>query len=159
MKVAIIGGGVIGLSLAWELSNRGHQITLIDRGPLGKKASWAGAGILLPGNAATAIHPMEHLEAHSNDLHESWAARLIQQTGIDNGYPQMRRDICRHQRRRSCHRHRIVGLLGRAFDCRRKHESRIIRGAISVAESSNEIHAVCCCLGSRRSTDLQPVAS
>ena len=86
MKVAIIGGGVIGLSLAWELSNRGHQITIIDRGPLGKKASWAGAGILLPGNLETAIHPMEHLEAHSNDLHESWAARLLQQTGIDNGY-------------------------------------------------------------------------
>lgn len=86
MNVAIIGGGVIGLSLAWELSQRGHQITLIDQEAFGKKASWAGAGILLPGNASTAIHPLEHLEALSNDLHHSWAQRLLEQTGIDNGY-------------------------------------------------------------------------
>lgn len=86
MKIAIVGGGVIGLSLAWELSSRGHQLTLVDQGPFGRKASWAGAGILLPGNQATSIHPLEHLEATSNDLHQSWAKRLLQQTGVDNGY-------------------------------------------------------------------------
>ena len=86
MNVAIIGGGVIGLSTAWELSSRGHDVTLIDRAAFGRKASWAGAGILLPGNAETAIHPLEHLEAVSNDLHELWAEKLRDQTGIDNGY-------------------------------------------------------------------------
>lgn len=86
MKVAIIGGGVIGLSTAWELSSRGHDVTLIDQAAFGRKASWAGAGILLPGNAETAIHPLEHLEAASNDLHEQWSERLRDQTGIDNGY-------------------------------------------------------------------------
>ena len=86
MKVAIIGGGVIGLSTAWELSSRGHEVTLIDKGRFGRKASWAGAGILLPGNAETAIHPLEHLEAASNDLHETWSQRLMDLTGIDNGY-------------------------------------------------------------------------
>jgi len=86
VKVAVVGGGVIGLSLAWELSSRGHQLTLVDRGAFGRKASWAGAGILLPGNQATSIHPLEHLEAHSNQLHESWAEKLQQQTSIDNGY-------------------------------------------------------------------------
>jgi len=86
VNIAIIGGGVIGLSTAWELATRGHKVTVIDQGPFGRKASWAGAGILLPGNAATAIHPMEHLEAASNDLHEKWAKRLRNETGIDNGY-------------------------------------------------------------------------
>ena len=86
MKVAIIGGGVIGLSAAWELSSRGHEVTLIDKGAFGRKASWAGAGILLPGNAETAIHPLEHLEAASNDLHETWSQRLMELTAIDNGY-------------------------------------------------------------------------
>ena len=86
MKVAIIGGGVIGLSTAWELSSRGHQVTLIDKGRFGRKASWAGAGILLPGNAETAIHPLEHLEAASNDLHETWSQRLMDLIGIDNGF-------------------------------------------------------------------------
>jgi len=86
MKIAIIGGGVIGLSTAWELSSRGHSVTLIDKAEFGRKASWAGAGILLPGNAETAIHPLEHLEAASNDLHETWSQKLRDQTGIDNGY-------------------------------------------------------------------------
>jgi glycine oxidase len=86
MNIVIIGGGVIGLSTAWELASRGHKITLADSGQFGRKASWAGAGILLPGNASTAIHPLERLEAASNDLHQRWARRLLHETGIDNGY-------------------------------------------------------------------------
>ena len=86
MNIAIIGGGVIGLSTAWELASRGHKVSLFDKGPFGRKASWAGAGILLPGNSATAIHPLEHLESASNDLHEKWARRLLDETGIDNGF-------------------------------------------------------------------------
>ena len=86
MKVTIVGGGVIGLSLAWEMSGRGHVVVLVDNGRFGRKASWAGAGVLLPGNVETAIHPLEHLEAISNDLHESWSQRLHAETGIDNGY-------------------------------------------------------------------------
>ena len=86
MKVAILGGGVIGLSLAWELAGRGHAVTLIERGRFGRKASWAGAGILLPGNNNTSLHPMEKLESLSNTLHREWSEKLRDQTGIDNGY-------------------------------------------------------------------------
>jgi len=86
MKIAVIGGGVIGLSTAWELAMRGHEVTLIEKERFGRKASWAGAGILLPGNAETAIHPLEHLEAVSNDLHQAWSKRLRDETGVDNGY-------------------------------------------------------------------------
>ncbi|MCH8046545.1 MAG: FAD-binding oxidoreductase, partial [Planctomycetes bacterium] len=45
----IIGGGVIGLSLAYELSGRGLTVRLVERGQMGREASWAGAGILPPG--------------------------------------------------------------------------------------------------------------
>jgi glycine oxidase len=86
LNIAVIGGGVIGLSLSWELAQRGHVVTLVDRQQFGREASWAGAGILLPGNASTAIHPLEHLEAASNDLHAMWAQKLLRDTGIDNGY-------------------------------------------------------------------------
>jgi len=86
MKVAIIGGGVIGLSIAWEVSRRGHQAVVIEKSRLGRGASWAGAGILPPSNAATAIHPLEHLEARSDELHPQWADRLKKETGIDNGF-------------------------------------------------------------------------
>lgn len=86
MRIAIVGGGVIGLSLAWELATRKHCVTLIDQGEFGRKASWAGAGVLLPGNSETAIHPLEHLEALSNEIHAKWSEQLSGVTGIDNGY-------------------------------------------------------------------------
>ena len=88
MKFAILGGGVIGLSLAWEMAGRGHAVTLVEHGRFGRKASWAGAGILLPGNDNTALHPIERLESLSNQLHEQWSQQLLEQTGIDNGYRQ-----------------------------------------------------------------------
>jgi glycine oxidase len=61
-------------------------VQLIDRGPIGREASWAGAGILPPANLATAIDPLDRLRALSHRLHREWAARLRQETGIDNGY-------------------------------------------------------------------------
>ncbi|MEX0820114.1 MAG: glycine oxidase ThiO [Pirellulaceae bacterium] len=82
----IVGGGIIGLSLAFELSNHGLSVELIDRGPIGREASWAGAGILPPANLATAIDPLDRLRALSHKLHREWAARLRDETGIDNGY-------------------------------------------------------------------------
>jgi glycine oxidase len=82
--VVIIGGGVVGLSLAYELSCRNQKVTLVDNGTLGGKSSWAGAGIIPPTNLATAIHPLEQLEAISTQVHCEWAARLFRETGIDN---------------------------------------------------------------------------
>ncbi|MCR9118081.1 MAG: glycine oxidase ThiO [bacterium] len=82
----IIGGGVIGLSLAWELSQRGVKTTVIDRGEIGKAASWAGAGILPPTNAETARHALDELAAEAHRLHPIWAKRLLEATGIDNGF-------------------------------------------------------------------------
>jgi glycine oxidase len=76
---------VIGLSVAYELTRRGWKCTVVDRGPLGREASWAGAGILPPANAATALHPIDRLRALSHELHAEWAARLLAETGIDNG--------------------------------------------------------------------------
>ena len=86
MKHIIIGGGVIGLSIAYELSRRGQAVVLLEKDHVGQKASWAGAGILPPANGDTAIHPLEKLEAFSNDLHLRWARELKTTTGIDTGF-------------------------------------------------------------------------
>ena len=45
--VAIAGGGLVGLSAAYELATRGAQVTVIDAGHPGR-ATDAGAGILAP---------------------------------------------------------------------------------------------------------------
>ena len=44
--VAVVGGGVIGLALARELSSRGASVQLIERGRTGQEASSAAAGLL-----------------------------------------------------------------------------------------------------------------
>jgi glycine oxidase len=82
----IIGGGVIGLSLAWELARQGKRVQVIDRGPLAREASWAGAGILPPASRDAAIHPYDQLCALASELHPRWAAALQEATGIDTGY-------------------------------------------------------------------------
>jgi len=39
-----------------------------------------------PSNIDTAIHPLEHLDARSDQLHPIWAQELKTQTGIDTGF-------------------------------------------------------------------------
>ncbi|NKQ55123.1 glycine oxidase ThiO [Amycolatopsis sp. K13G38] len=46
-RVAVIGGGVIGLSVAWRTAAAGHDVTLIDPSP-GRGASWVAGGMLAP---------------------------------------------------------------------------------------------------------------
>jgi glycine oxidase len=47
-RVAVIGGGIIGLSIAWQLARRGRDVTVFDRDKAGRAASWVAAGMLAP---------------------------------------------------------------------------------------------------------------
>jgi glycine/D-amino acid oxidase-like deaminating enzyme len=49
VDVIIIGGGIIGGSIAWRMAQAGARVTLVDAGAFGGEASWAGAGMLAPG--------------------------------------------------------------------------------------------------------------
>ncbi|MEM8946373.1 MAG: glycine oxidase ThiO [Planctomycetota bacterium] len=87
--ILIVGGGVIGLSLAWELAQRDAEVCVVDRGSLGQEASWAGAGMLPPGAGRSHWHaasPLEQLEGLSQELHSQWHEKLLEATGIDNEY-------------------------------------------------------------------------
>lgn len=82
----IVGAGVIGLSLAYELAGAGWRVKLIERGQPGREASWAGAGILPPAARAASLDPYQALIQFSNELYPIWSAQLREQTGIDNGF-------------------------------------------------------------------------
>jgi len=84
--VLIIGGGVIGLSLAWDLGRHGKSVQVIDRGELGREASWAGAGMIPAATVTASRHPFEQLRGLACELHPQLAAELKALTGIDNGY-------------------------------------------------------------------------
>jgi len=44
----VIGAGLIGLAIAFELAERGATVRVYDRGEPARAASWAGAGMLAP---------------------------------------------------------------------------------------------------------------
>lgn len=46
--VLVIGGGIIGVTCAYELSQRGAQVTLIDKGEIGHGCSYGNAGWVTP---------------------------------------------------------------------------------------------------------------
>lgn len=84
--VCIVGGGVIGLTLAYLLAKEQVKVTLIDKGDLGQEASWAGAGILPAGNPRRAKSPMGKLRAQAVSFFPDFSRELLELTGIDNGY-------------------------------------------------------------------------
>lgn len=48
-NIVIIGGGIIGLTSAWYCSQRGHQVTVIDRNPKERDGcSFGNAGMIVP---------------------------------------------------------------------------------------------------------------
>src|ERR1041385_7918190 len=85
--VLILGGGAIGLSLAYELARRGRKVRLLERETeVGRESSWAGAGIMPAAVARPRDPPLVQLAGHAARLHVEWARRLRQETDIDNGY-------------------------------------------------------------------------
>jgi D-amino-acid dehydrogenase len=52
MRVAILGGGVVGVTAAYELQKDGHQVTIIEKNDaVGTETSWGNAGLVAPGHS------------------------------------------------------------------------------------------------------------
>ena len=85
-EIAIIGGGVIGLSCAWRLAQLGARVTLFERGDLGAESSFAAGGMLAP-EAEFWLHgrdlQLRELGRQSRDLYPDFAAELLELTGVD----------------------------------------------------------------------------
>jgi glycine oxidase len=59
-QLAVVGGGVIGLSVAWRAAAAGYDVTVIDPSP-GRGASWVAGGMLAP---VTEAWPGEEAALH-----------------------------------------------------------------------------------------------
>jgi glycine oxidase len=84
--IIILGGGVIGLTTAYFLAREGAKVSVVDKGDLGQESSWAGAGIISPGNPKRARSPAGQLRALSSAMWPELSRELRELTGIDNGY-------------------------------------------------------------------------
>jgi glycine oxidase len=80
--VIVIGGGVIGLSAAYELARAGLKVRVLEKGACGKEASWSGAGVLQCGSWHRR-DPLVHLLRESLRLYRTFAPELLERTGID----------------------------------------------------------------------------
>jgi glycine oxidase len=84
--VLIIGGGVIGLAIALELSLLGAEVTIIERNnSCGQGATWAAAGMLAP-QAERLSGALLDLALRSRDLYPDWIDKLQSLTDLDCGY-------------------------------------------------------------------------
>ncbi len=82
-RIIIVGGGIIGLSIAEHCLRRGLQPVLLDKGPFAKEASWAGAGYLDLRDASRLGGDFLVLSRFSYDLFPEWTERLKKESGID----------------------------------------------------------------------------
>src|SRR5690349_15997444 len=86
-RVAIVGGGVIGLAIGWRLAAAGLEVAVFERGRAGRGASWAAAGMLA---AAAEAEPSEErllpLTLESQRRWPRFAEELERASGMRVGY-------------------------------------------------------------------------
>jgi len=84
--VAVVGGGVIGAAVAWELGRAGRSVVLLDRQQPGMEASWAAAGMLAPGAETADSVPVAPLGRVSLALYAEFVAAVEADAGMPTGY-------------------------------------------------------------------------
>lgn len=83
----VVGGGIVGLGIAWQLARRGARVTVLERGEPGREASWAAAGMLAP-YAELEFHEdaLLALGERSQALWPAFVEALEADAGHDVGY-------------------------------------------------------------------------
>ncbi|HAB08051.1 MAG TPA: oxidoreductase, partial [Alcanivorax sp.] len=80
--VLVVGGGIVGLLSALNLSDRGLSVTVIDAGGQRPPASWAGGGILSPLFAWRYPDPMNRLSHDATARYRALVDRLQGKAGL-----------------------------------------------------------------------------
>lgn len=86
-NIIIIGGGVIGLGIGWQLAKSGTAVTIFDRGEAGRAASWAAAGMLAPYAEVHTEEPeLLQLGIEGLSLYPQWVDELETDAHMSIGY-------------------------------------------------------------------------
>jgi glycine oxidase len=84
--VLIIGGGIIGCSIAWRLARAGVSVTVVDRSEPGAEASSAAAGMLAPVGEMVEPQTFSELCVASRGLYPRFAGEIEESSGHHVGY-------------------------------------------------------------------------
>ncbi len=84
--VVVIGGGVIGTSIAYDLARRQIKNMLVEKRQPGQEASGAAAGMLAATGSGSKHGPMYQLKSASQALYPALIKELEERTGIDIEY-------------------------------------------------------------------------
>jgi glycine oxidase len=80
--IIIIGGGIIGLSLAIALRKRGARVLVVERGEPGREASYAAGGMLVDCSLETPP-PLQPLATASARMYPEFAHELQIESGVN----------------------------------------------------------------------------
>ncbi len=79
--VIIVGGGLIGSSIAFELSSENLRVAVLDRQEPGREASWAAAGMLAPAPDSPETSALVPLGKQSLSLYPEFVAAIEKASG------------------------------------------------------------------------------
>ncbi len=111
--IIVIGAGIVGCAVAYELARRGASVEIVDDRPAGMGATQASAGVLAPYIEAREGSPLLDLTVRSLGLFDDFVARVATDSGITIPY-------------------RRTGTLDVAFDDREMLELRKTAGVLRV---------------------------
>jgi glycine oxidase len=84
--VVVIGAGIVGCAVAYELARRGASVEVVDDRLPGMGATQASAGMLAPYNEARDESPLFDLTVRSLNLFDEFVERVSSESGIDIPY-------------------------------------------------------------------------
>ncbi len=85
--VIVVGGGIVGLSVARSLARRKVRVRVLEAGEPGQGASTAAAGMLAPQyEAASGQAELLELCLKSREIYPKFCAELLEESGMDPQY-------------------------------------------------------------------------
>ncbi len=174
--IVVVGAGLIGLGIAFELATRGAAVRVIDARRPGAGASWAGAGMLAPYTEAIPSQSFATFCADSLARYPAFVAALRECGGVDarlhlDGIVEAAYDAAGVKRLRT----HVAGLRACDVDARwleagEAHMlepalgARVLGAAYSASEGhvdnrrlGRALHAACVALGVRIEADAGEV--